>query len=71
MLQAKMEDLCKLIARYSLQKCPAGGHYAFEAGYKDSLLKRMVSVPSTELSSWIDAEITWVSKQLLVMEAMQ
>ena len=68
MLRNDMERLCKLVAQYSHLKCPKGGNYAFEAGYKDSLLCRMVDIPAAELPGWIRSEIAYMERQISVME---
>lgn len=65
----KMEKLCGLVSKFSTMKCTLGGAYAFEAGYKDSLLKRLAMVEDVStIPAWLDHEIQWVENSIRVME---
>ncbi len=66
----KMEKLCDLVSKFASMKCTKGGHYAFEAGYKDSLLKRLAMVEDVKtIPAWLDHEIQWVENSIKVLES--
>ena len=66
----QIEELIKLVSRYSALKSPCGCNPAFESSYKDSILIRIIELEPCAKAAWLEGEISWLKKQISIMEKL-